>query len=33
MQEEKPKSARELAWQLFEETGNLSYYMLYKRLK
>ena len=33
MQEEKPKSARELAWRLFEETGNLSYYMLYKRLK
>ena len=33
MQEEKPKSARELAWMLFEETGNLSYYMLYKRLK
>ena len=33
MQEDKSKSARELAWQLFEETGNLSYYMLYKRLK
>ena len=33
MQEDKGKSARELAWQLFEETGNLSYYMLYKRLK
>lgn len=27
------KSASELAWKLFEETGNLSYYMLYKRLK
>ena len=27
------KSAREIAWQLFEETGNFSYYMLYKRLK
>ncbi len=26
------KSARELAWELFEETGNFSYYMLYKRL-
>ena len=33
MQEEKTKSARELAWKLFEETGNVSYYMLYKRLK
>ena len=25
--------AREIAWKLFEETGNFSYYMLYKRLK
>ena len=33
MQVEKPKSARELAWQLIEEKGNLIYYMLYKRLK
>lgn len=30
---EENKSAREIAWQLFEETGNFSYYMLYKRLK
>ena len=29
----KEKSAREIAWKLFEETGNLSYYMLYERLK
>lgn len=27
------KSASEIAWKLFEETGELSYYMLYKRLK
>lgn len=26
------KGAKELAWELFEETGNFSYYMLYKRL-
>lgn len=26
------RSAREIAWKLFEETGNFSYYMLYKRL-
>ena len=36
MKEEKEgktgKSARELAWQLFEETGDFKYYMLYKRL-
>ncbi len=25
--------ARELVWRLFEETGELSYYMLYKRLE
>ncbi len=29
----KPKSAKQIAWDLFEETGNFSYYMLYKRLK
>ena len=33
MKEEKDQSAREIAWRLFEETGNFSYYMLYKRLK
>ncbi len=27
------KSAKEIAWELFRETGNFSYYMLYKRLK
>lgn len=27
------KSASEIAWRLFEETGNFSYYMLYKKLK
>ncbi len=27
------KSAKEIAWELFQETGNFSYYMLYKRLK
>ena len=26
------QSAREIAWRLFEETGNMSYYMLYHRL-
>ena len=31
--EKKGKSAEELAWDLFEKTGNFSYYMLYKRLK
>ncbi len=25
--------ARELAWEMFERTGNVSYYMLYKQLK
>ncbi len=33
MKEEKPKSAKQIAWDLFEQTGNFSYYMLYKRLK
>ena len=23
----------EIAWKLFEQTGSLSYYMLYKQLK
>lgn len=27
------KGADEIAWELFEKTGNLTYYMLYKRLK
>ena len=25
--------ASKLAWDMFEKTGNLSYYMLYKELK
>ncbi len=29
----KDENAAELAWQMFEKTGNLSYYMLYKQLK
>ena len=33
MKENENKSAKELAWALFEETGNFSYYMLYKQLK
>ncbi len=27
------KNADELAWELFERTGSLQYYMLYKSLK
>lgn len=27
------ESAREIAWELFEKTGNVSYYMLYQQLK
>ena len=30
---DKNKKAADIAWELFEKTGNLSYYMLYKRLK
>ena len=26
------KDAAELAWKMFEKTGNVSYYMLYKKL-
>lgn len=25
--------AQELAWQMFEKTGNVTYYMLYKQLQ
>mgnify|MGYP001060649777 CR=1 FL=1 len=32
MREEK-KKASDLAWDMFEETGNVSYYMLYEQLK
>lgn len=28
----KDKDAAELAWKMFEKTGHISYYMLYKRL-
>lgn len=28
----KDKDAAELAWKMFEKTGNVSYYMLYKHL-
>ena len=33
MKDQGSKSAKDLAWALFEETGNFSYYMLYKQLK
>ena len=29
---ERDKDAAELAWKMFEKTGNGSYYMLYKHL-
>ena len=29
----KPRNAKQIAWQMFEETGNVTYYMLYKQLK
>ncbi len=29
---ERDKDAAELAWKMFEKTGNVSYYMLYQRL-
>ena len=32
MREEK-KKASDRAWDMFEETGNVSYYMLYEQLK
>lgn len=27
------KGADELAWEMFEKTGNVTYYMLYKQLR
>ncbi len=30
---EENKSARSLAWEMFEKTGSLNYYMLYHSLK
>ena len=29
---ERDKDAAELAWKMFEMTGNVSYYMLYKHV-
>ena len=29
----KKNDAVELAWELFQKTGNVTYYMLYKQLK
>ena len=29
----KDRDAAELAWKMFEKTGNVSYYMLYKQLE
>lgn len=31
--QEKKKRAEELAWEMFEQTGKMSYYMLYQQLK
>ncbi|MCD7728416.1 MAG: YqzL family protein [Clostridia bacterium] len=30
---ERDSDAAELAWKMFEKTGRLSYYMLYKELR
>lgn len=30
---ERDNDAAELAWKMFEKTGSVSYYMLYKELK
>ena len=27
------KNAKQIAWEMFEQTGNVTYYMLYKQLK
>ncbi len=27
------EEAADIAWKLFQKTGNMSYYMLYKQLK
>lgn len=29
---ERDKDAAELAWKMFEKTGSVSYYMLYRKL-
>lgn len=31
--ENETKDAAELAWEMFEKTGSISYYMLYNELK
>ena len=33
MRRQGEKNAAELAWELFEKTGSLTYYMLYQQLK
>jgi len=33
MKNGKEKNPEQLAWEMFEKTGNPAYYMLYKRLK
>lgn len=27
------KNAKDIAWEMFEKTGNVTYYMLYHQLK
>lgn len=29
----KARNAKQIAWEMFEQTGNVTYYMLYKQLK
>ncbi len=29
----KPRRVKDIAWEMFEETGNVTYYMLYQQLK
>lgn len=33
MKEKERENAADIAWKLFEKTGSMSYYMLYKQLK
>lgn len=33
MKKEIEDDAAEIAWKLFRQTGNMSYYMLYKQLR
>lgn len=34
MKEKKERKApHEIAWEMFEKTGNISYYLLYNKLK